>query len=109
MISQTSNKPYFLLKNKLFSPGTAKDSDLEFLCQNAKNVVISVAEFDVLRDDGIMIANRMKSIGCKNVKLKVFEGVGHLYMFESKKNTSMPVGFEVYDKISDEAIALNKF
>lgn len=51
----------------------------------------------------------MKSIGCKNVKLKVFEGVGHLYMFESKKNTSMPVGFEVYDKISDEAIALNKF
>ena len=98
-----------LLRNKLFSPGTAGDEELQFLCRNVENVVISVAEFDVLRDDGIMIANRMKSLGCKNVNLKVVEGVGHLYMFESLKNTNLPVGFEVYNQISDDSMDLNKF
>ena len=98
-----------LLRNKLFSPGCASDDDLLKLCRNAKNVVVSVAEYDVLRDDGIMIAERMKFVGCKNVELVVYEKVGHLFFFESEKNTNLPVGFKVYDELADESIDLTKF
>lgn len=96
-----------LLRNPLFQPGTADDAELKKICKNVDNVKILVAELDILRDDGIMIANRLKGL-CDNVELQVATGVGHLFPFEGVETGAL-LGFEEFEPKFKQMLDVLKF
>merc|ERR1712226_375709 len=57
-----------LLRNAQFCPGLASDAELKMLCAHTDKLIISSAEYDVLRDDGVMLAKRLKDAGCHNTQ-----------------------------------------
>lgn len=89
------NKLEKLARDPMFQPGLADEAHLKRICGHVGQVRIVVGGVDTLRDDGIMMANRLKSV-CENVSLDIVKGVGHMFPYGGSDG---PLAFyEEYDE-----------
>jgi len=99
---QDFDKIKMLLKRDDFCPGLASDQALMKLLNNTEVMSVSVADFDVLEDDGVGIVERLMEVKKLNnmgtvVKLERFKNCGHLFMHSSELS-SKSTGYKEYNE-----------
>ena len=90
-----------LLKRDDFCPGLASDRALMKLLKNTEVISVTVADFDILEDDGVGFAERLMEVKQLNnmgteVKLERVKNCGHLFM-HSNELSSKSTGYKEYN------------
>lgn len=99
---QDFDKLRMLMKRDDFCPGLASDRAFLKLLKNTEVMSVSVADFDVLEDDGVGVAERLKEVKRSynldtKVKLVRIKNCGHMFMHLNQL-CSKSIGYKEYNE-----------